>query len=191
MTISSMYSAPTHEHTRMEVPPGTRDITFAAPKSVSALMALMPPDDDRFDLIFASHDRAVRETIAWLDKEAAFAKDGPASLDCKGLQSSLARHFSTPMEQPHIHTHVLVKPTVIGLNGRAYPLHWEVLQEAMVAAPAMFMAVLRGQLSEKLGIRWNSAHHERDWELVGIPDDLLAKWSDTTCNLPGIAPLEH
>ncbi|MEO6083486.1 MAG: relaxase domain-containing protein [Umezawaea sp.] len=129
------------------LPPGTRDITFATPKSVSVLMALLPADDERSSELFDSHDIAVEDIVAWLGKEAAFARSGPALL---------------------------------------HPLDWTAVDHAMVAAPAIYLARLRRELVNRLGVTWSRDHRESEWEIEGIPDRLLAEWSDTTCVLPGL-----
>lgn len=168
------------------LPPGTRDITFAAPKSVSVLMALLPADDERSSKLFDSHDIAVDDTVAWLGKEAAFARSGPAFLDCQGLRCHVVRHHSTVTRQPHVHSHILVEPTVLGLDDRLHPLDWATFDHAMVAAPALYLARLRRELVNELGVTWSRDHHESEWGIVGIPDRLLAEWSDATCVLPGL-----
>jgi hypothetical protein len=40
------------------VPPGTRDVVFAAPKSVSVLMAILPPDNE-LGALLTGHEAAV------------------------------------------------------------------------------------------------------------------------------------
>jgi conjugative relaxase-like TrwC/TraI family protein len=168
------------------VPPGTRDITFAAPKSVSALMALLPPEDRRLGTVFASHEAALAATLSWLDKEAAFARSGPATLDCRGLNTTVILHFSSANQQPHIHSHVLVEPTVAGVDGRTYPVDWDTLDQALVAGSPLYMATLRHNLVESLGVTWTREHHESKWQMTGIPDAVLAQWPDTTCAFPTI-----
>lgn len=168
------------------VPPGTRDITFAAPKSVSALMVVLSPEDDRPGAVFASHEAALADTLSWLDKETIFARSGPATLDCLGLNTTAVLHFSSANQQPHIHAHVLVEPTVTGVDRRTYPVDWDTLDQALVAARSLYMAALRHNLVESLGVTWTQEHHESKWQIAGIPDALLAQWPDTTCAFPSI-----
>lgn len=168
------------------MPSGTRDLTFPAPKSVSVLMALLPAEDERTTKLFASHDTAVNETIAWISKEAAFARSGPAFLDTTGLSTQVIRHHSTINQQPHLHSHVLVAPEVVGLDDRIHRLDWPSVDQAMVAAPALYRARLRNLLTSELGASWSRHRHESEWEITGLPEELLARWSDTTCFLPGV-----
>jgi conjugative relaxase-like TrwC/TraI family protein len=168
------------------VPSGTRDITFAAPKSVSVLMAILSPEGEQLDAVFAGHEAALGATLSWLDKEAAFARSGPATLDCQGLNTIVVSHFSSANQQPHIHAHVLVGPTVTGVDHRTYPVDWDTLDQALVAASPLYMAALRRNLVESLGVTWTHEHHESKWQIAGVPDALLAEWPDTTCAFPGI-----
>ncbi|MGY6653635.1 relaxase domain-containing protein [Amycolatopsis sp. TRM77291] len=168
------------------VPPGTRDITLAAPKSVSALLALLSPDDDKLSAVIAGHEAAVTDTLRWLDEKAAFARSGPAMLDCQGLNTMVVPHFSSSGRQPHIHAHVLVEPTVTGLDGRAYPVDWGTLDQALAVASPLYMGALRRNLVDSLGVSWNSEHHESKWQIDGIPEALLSGWPDTTCTLRAI-----
>ncbi|MFB9904256.1 relaxase domain-containing protein [Allokutzneria oryzae] len=184
-TTSFGAAMPTEQNTPT-VPPGTRDITFAAPKSVSALMALLPPEDHRLGAVIAGHEAALADTLSWLDEEAAFARSEPAKLDCRGLNTTVVLHFSSANQQPHIHTHVLVGPTVTGVDGRTYPVDWDTLDQALVAALPLYMAVLRHNLVESLTVTWARDHHESKWQIAGIPDALLAQWPDTSCAFPAI-----
>ncbi|MFI5563360.1 relaxase domain-containing protein [Amycolatopsis japonica] len=168
------------------VPPGTRDITLAAPKSVSALLALLSPDDDKLGAVIAGHEAAVTDTLRWLDEKAAFARSGPVMLDCQGLNTMVVPHFSSSGRQPHIHAHVLVEPTVTGLDGRAYPVDWGTLDQALAVASPLYMGALRRNLVDSLGVNWNSEHHESKWQIDGIPEALLSGWPDTTCTLHAI-----
>lgn len=167
------------------VPTGTRDIVFAAPKSVSVLMALLP-QDSRLGALLTGHEAALADILGWLDKEAAFGLSGPAVLDCRGLDTSVVQHVSSSGQEPHLHAHILVKPTVTGLDGRTYPVDWDTLDQALVAAGSIYMAALRHNLVDTLGVTWTQDHHESKWQITGIPDALMAKWSDTTCVLATI-----
>ncbi|KAA2261517.1 relaxase domain-containing protein [Solihabitans fulvus] len=170
----------------LTVPSGIRDITFAAPKSVSVLMALLSPEDYGPGAVFTGHEAALADTLSWLDKEAAFARSGPAFLDCRGLNTTVVLHFASVSQQPHIHAHVLVEPSVTGMDGRTYPVDWGTLDQALAAASSLYLAALRHNLVESLGVTWTRDHHESEWQIVGILDTLLAVWPDTTCAFPSI-----
>jgi hypothetical protein len=115
---------------------------------------------------------------------------GPAILDCQGLDVSVVQHFSSAGQQPHIHTHILVKPTVTGLDGCTYPLHWATLDQALVAAGALYLAALRHNLVDTHGVAWTRDHHESEWQISGIPDSLMTLWPDTICALPAIPQIQ-
>lgn len=149
-------------------------------------MALLSPEDDRLGAVFTGHEAALADTLSWLDKEAAFARSGPATLDCRGLNTTVVLHFSSADQQPHIHAHVLVEPTVTAMDGRTYPVDWDTLDQALVVASPLYMGALRHNLVESLGVTWTREHHESKWQIAGIPESLLSQWPDTSCTLPAI-----
>jgi hypothetical protein len=162
---------------------GTRDFTFAVPKSVSIMMAILPVDDPRSNALIGCHDAALHEILRWLDEEAAFARSGPAYLDSQGLKTNIMRHFGSASRQPHLHSHVLVEPTVTGLDGHDYPLDWSTLDQVLVLAAVKYLAALRDHLTRRLGVRWTNGHRN---DIVGLPAPLLQQWTDTGCALAGI-----
>ena len=84
------------------------DGTFSAPKSVSAL-ALASGD---FRLTLA-HDKAVNDTLAWIEREASFTriknKDGSvALLKTPSLLIAKFRHETNREKDPQLHTHAII-----------------------------------------------------------------------------------
>lgn len=97
------------------------DCAFTPPKSVSVLWALAPMDIAR--VIEECHDQAVRETIAYLEERAAFARigtGGVGQVDTNGLIAAAFRHRDSRAGDPNLHTHVVIaNPVQVTMpNGR-------------------------------------------------------------------------
>ena len=131
------------------------DLTFSAPKSVSVLFAL--GDEDVVAAVRAAHDAAVREAFGYFERAAAAVRRGRNGLSVLPADGSVAaafRHRSSRAGDPQLHTHVLVANLGCGPDGR-----WSALDERRVfaqarSASAVYQAVLRSELSRRLGVEW-------------------------------------
>jgi conjugative relaxase-like TrwC/TraI family protein len=93
------------------------DLTFSAPKSVSALWALA----DSSAQAVAEHRVAVRAALAYLDTHAALSRrgtDGVEQVGSAGLVSALFDHRTSRAGDPQLHTHALVLNKVRCADGR-------------------------------------------------------------------------
>lgn len=84
------------------------DLTFSAPKSVS-IMALVEGDDR----LVAAHEAAVKETLDWLEREAAVTRvkerGGEAQIVQTGnLAVATFRHATSREQQPQLHNHCVI-----------------------------------------------------------------------------------
>jgi conjugative relaxase-like TrwC/TraI family protein len=84
------------------------DVTFSAPKSFS--IAGLVHRDDR---LVATHDRAVRTAMAYIEQQVAVtrqrSKDGSyVYRSTAGLVAAMFRHASSRDHDPQLHTHVVV-----------------------------------------------------------------------------------
>ncbi|UMP03407.1 relaxase domain-containing protein [Amycolatopsis sp. EV170708-02-1] len=182
-TRSANTAAPP-DRSALAVPPGARDITLAAPKSVSVPASFLSPEDERLNAVFTGHESAVLDVLSWLDENAAFAHSGTDTFGCRGLNTMVVLHTSSARRHPHIHSHVLVDPTVTGMDGRPYPVDWDVFEQALIAAAPLYRASLRHNLVQSLGVTWTRDHHGSEWQIAGVPEALLFQWPDTTCDFP-------
>ena len=85
------------------------DLTFSAPKSVSVLWGLAPPEVS--DLVRRGHDRAVVDALGYLERHATMAPRGAGGLHrigAGGLVAAAFRHRTSRAGDPQLHTHVLV-----------------------------------------------------------------------------------
>jgi conjugative relaxase-like TrwC/TraI family protein len=157
----------------------TSDFVFAAPKTVSALMAVSKDQDCQ--KIIASHRAAVDAAWAQLNTGAIAIGRPGVYVDSRGLRATFAEHFASHSQQPHLHSHVYVDPHVETQNeGSLAPIEYQALLGAWVTAQTRYFVVLENQLTEHLGVRWKT-RRDGTRELAGIPRKLLARWSDTEC----------
>ena len=85
------------------------DLTFSAPKSVSAVWAVGGGDVGLE--VRDAHDAAVSAAIGYLEDHAAFSRTGKAGVrqvDTTGLLAAAFVHRSSRAGDPQLHTHVLV-----------------------------------------------------------------------------------
>ena len=95
------------------------DLTFSAPKSVSALWAL--GSDDVATAAMAAHRAAVRAGLAYLDTHAGLSRrgtDGTEQIASEGLVAALFDHRTSRAADPQLHTHALVINKVHCADGR-------------------------------------------------------------------------
>ncbi|HEX3826742.1 MAG TPA: MobF family relaxase, partial [Sporichthyaceae bacterium] len=85
------------------------DLTFSAPKSVSALWAL--GDSGTAYELRAAHKAAVAAALGYLDAHASASRrgvDGVEQVDSAGLVAACFDHRTSRCADPQLHTHALV-----------------------------------------------------------------------------------
>ncbi|MDT4900754.1 MAG: hypothetical protein QOJ78_1684, partial [Pseudonocardiales bacterium] len=179
------------------VPVAGYDLTFSPVKSVSALWAIAPRE--LAETIAACHDDAVRDTIGWLEKHAAYTRrgtNGVAQVDTTGLIAAAFTHRDSRAGDPDLHTHVAVSNKVCTPDGRWLSLDGRALYRNKVAASEHYNTRLEALLTERIGVRFadrgDAADGKREIrEIVGIGHALLRRWSsrrgDIEAELTGLA----
>ena len=172
------------------------DLTFKTPKSVSVLYAVSD-DPGVQGAIIEAGDIAVRETLGWLEREAirvrrgtgneAFLTDLAArdpdaaavarirTLPARGVVAATFRHRTSRAGDPLLHWHTLMANLVEGPDGRWSALVHPELYRAVRAAGEVFQTVLRGELTERLGLQWRPGRHVP--EVAGVPQALCDRFS--------------
>ncbi|MGE0307157.1 MAG: MobF family relaxase, partial [Acidimicrobiia bacterium] len=169
------------------------DLTFKAPKSASVLYAVS--DDPRVQgAVIEAGEVAMREALAWLEREAirvqrgshnlAYlarldpadrAKAGPRREGTSGVVAASFRHRTSRAGDPYLHWHVLVANLAEGTDKRWSSLaHPEIYRHAK-AAGSLFQSVFRSELTRTLGIEWRPGRHVP--EIAGIPQAVLDAFS--------------
>lgn len=169
------------------------DLTFKVPKSASVLYAVS--DDPRVQgAIVEAGERAVRDAIGWLEREAIQVQRGshnqawlarhndptvgPYRLGTHGVVAAGFRHRTSRAGDPLLHWHCLVANLVEGTDGKWSAFAHPDLYRHARAAGEVFQAVFREQLTTGLGLEWRPGRHVP--EIAGVPQQLLEVFSKRT-----------
>jgi conjugative relaxase-like TrwC/TraI family protein len=128
------------------------DLTFSAPKSVSALWAL--GDASTAAQAMAAHRAAVRAGLAYLDGHAALSRrgtDGVEQVGSEGLVAAVFDHRSSRAGDPQLHTHALVLNKVRCADGRWRTIDATELYHHKKSAGMIYQAALRNEMHQRLG----------------------------------------
>jgi len=160
------------------------DLTFSAPKSVSALWAL--GDSTMAAEAVAAHRAAVRAGLAYLDGHASLSRrgtDGTEQIDSAGLVAAVFDHRSSRAGDPQLHTHALVLNKVRCAHGRWRTLDATELFHHKKSAGMIYQAALRNELHARLGVRFREVNENGQADIAGVPDALLKLWSKRTASI--------
>lgn len=150
------------------------DLTFCAPKSVSVLWGL--GDAEVASEVVAAHETAVAEAIRYLERHATVSRRRVAGfvqqIRAEGLVIAAFRHRTSRAGDPHLHTHALAANLAERIDGGWGALHSPVLYRHARTAGFVYQAILRGELTERLGVAWEAVHNGYA-EIAGIDRRLL------------------
>ena len=162
------------------------DLTFRAPKSVSVVWAIAPPDVARE--LRAGHDRAVAEALGYLEREACRGRrgtDGVVQVRGVGFVGAAFVHRSSRAGDPLLHTHVVIGNLTRGPDGRWTALDARHLYREQKTAGFLYQAVLRRELTERLGLEWGPVR-EGAADIRGVPRTVIEHFSQRRAEI-----LEH
>ena len=149
------------------------DCTFAAPKSVSVLHALAPPEV--VDAVRAAHERAVEGALQFLERNAAFVRRDRAARRSNGFAAAVFLHRTSRAPDPHLHTHLLLA-NLGSADGRWTAIDGRPLFAHVGVAGSLYRAGLRHELSTSLGVSWQD-RVDGFADLVGLPAVALRGFS--------------
>ena len=139
-------------HDRVEV--AAFDLTFCAPKSVSLLHALGPPDVR--DAAGAAHGRAVDAALDYVERRAVAVRrrvDGRTLPEpATAVASAGFLHQVSRALDPHLHSHVVVANLGRGPEGTFSALDGRGIYAHAAAAGALYHSQLRHELTARLGV---------------------------------------
>jgi conjugative relaxase-like TrwC/TraI family protein len=131
------------------------DLTFSAPKSVSVLFGVAPPEVA--SALVGCHEQAVRAALGWLEAEAVFVRRGQGGHrfeHASGLIAAAYRHRMSRSLDPQLHTHVVAANLARGTDGRFTALHHPSLYRGAKTAGYLYQSHLRSLVRERLGLEW-------------------------------------
>ncbi len=154
------------------------DLTFRAPKSVSLLWALTPPEIG--EEVRAAHDRAVQTALTYLQRHALATRRGAGGteiVDVDGAVAAAFRHRTSRAGDPLVHTHVLVANLAhTPDDGRWRTLHGRRLYQHAKTAGYVYQAALRHELTIALGVAW-AAPVNGTADVDGVPREVIDHFS--------------
>ena len=154
-----------------------RDLTFSAPKSVS--IAALVGGDDR---IVEAHDRAVKATLDWVEKNVAETRmKDPATgqMVRAGGQKIVAatfRHDTSRNLDPQLHSHAVVANMVKGEDEKWRSMANERLYGSKMLLGALYRSELAASLT-RLGYDIEKTHADGRFEIAGVSRDTIEAFS--------------
>lgn len=166
---------------RVDVRRAGLDLTFSAPKSVSVLFGL--GDEAVVAEVRAAHQAAVQQTVAYLEGLCARAARGHHTtgepyhrIDTQGWAAVAFEHRTSRACDPQLHTHVVVPNVVQGVDGRWSAWNTSEAYRQASTGGYLYQAVLRGELTRRLGVSWGPARRGVA-EIEGVPPGLRRLFS--------------
>src|SRR4051794_25704425 len=166
------------------------DLVFTPVKSASVLWALGSAHTRA--AVEDAHHEAVADTLAWLERETAFARTGDhgeAQIDTRGFVAAVFDHRDSRAGDPDLHTHLAISNKVRALHDhpdgrpRWLSLDARVLHAASVAASERYNTRFEDALCRRLPVtfadRPDTVRDDRRVirEITGIPTLLLKHFS--------------
>ena len=154
-----------------------RDLTFSAPKSVS--LAALVGGDDR---IVEAHDRAVKATLGWVEKNVAETRmKDPATgkMARVGNQKIVAatfRHDTSRNLDPQLHTHAVLANMVQAGDGKWRSMANEKLYGSKMLLGALYRSELAASLA-RLGYGIEKTHADGRFEIAGVSRGTIEAFS--------------
>lgn len=149
------------------------DLTFAAPKSASVVLALAgePVGAE----VRAGHDAAVSAAAGYLERCALWARRGSGperrEVPVSGLVGAAFVHRTSRAADPHLHTHLLVA-NLVSDGHRWSAIDARGLFAHCRTAGFLYEAHLRTELGRRLGVGWTPVRRGRA-EILGIYPPVL------------------
>jgi len=157
------------------------DLTFSAPKSVSALWALASPATT--SAVREAHTAAVHAALDYLQTHASYSrrgKDGVEQVATAGYAAALFDHTTSRAGDPQLHTHALVVNKVRCEDGAWRTIDGTEVFHHKKSAGVVYQAALRAELASRLGVAWGEVSEHGQAEIAGIPQELIGAWSKRT-----------
>lgn len=145
------------------------DVTFSADKSVSLLWAL--GDEHTRKEVVEAFEEATSQALGYLERVASDTRgatktvvvDEEGNRKCRvktwpiptsGYVAAAFTEYTSRADDPQLHTHVVIANKVKGSDGVWRTLDGRLLYRHQLAAGYLHEAVLRKELTERLGVRW-------------------------------------
>ena len=170
-------------HGARRAPVAGFDLTFSPSKSVSVAWALADPETK--EQIYQCHRRAIDIVMVYAEREVFHSRSGAHGVvqeDIDGVVATAFTHFDSRAGDPQLHDHVVVANRARSTSDGVWrTLDSRGLFKSLVALSELHQGVLGDLLTESLGWGWDGRtrrHSDQPrWEVVGVPEALLAEFS--------------
>jgi len=170
-----------HAGERVDIRRAGYDVVVSAPKSASVLYALGAPAVA--EMVRRAHETAVEQAQDYLQRHTAHALRGHQGDGARaervatdGLLVAAFPHRTSRADDPQLHTHLVIPNVLRGADGRWSAVDSRALHRQALTAGYLYQAVLRGELTRALGVRWTDVT-KGVAEVVGVPETLLTAFS--------------
>ena len=153
------------------------DLTLSAPKSVSVLWGL--GNRSTAEEVEQAHEDAVDAAISYLEDAACLVRRGRGGrirIHGVGLVGASFRHRTSRAGDPNLHSHVVVANMTQAPDGEWSALFSQAVFRHARTAGALYQAVLRHGLSERLGVGFGASQRGVR-EVEGVPPRVRRQFS--------------
>ena len=157
------------------------DLTFSAPKSVSALWAL--GNSEIAAAALAAHQEAVKAGMAYLEDHASWSRRGTNGVEqvrTAGLTAALFEHQTSRAADPQLHTHALVVNKARCVDGIWRTLDGKEVFDHQKTAGMIYQNALRNEMQRRFGVEFGPVSKDGQAGILGVPTALLKLWSKRT-----------
>lgn len=149
------------------------DLTFSAPKSVSATWAVANPQTRH--AIQEAHFRALDGALKYLEEGATTRRGhGGAEKEPARLIVATFEHGTSRAQDPQLHTHCLVLNLGLRADGTTGALESQGFYRSKMAAGALYRAELSRELE---GLGFAIVREGKTFEIAGVPSALQVEFS--------------
>ncbi len=127
----------------------------------------------------AGYEAAVAEALGYLERSACWArrgKDGCVPVQGEGFAAAAFLHRASRAGDPLLDTHVVVGNLTKGPDERWTALDARHLYRHAKTAGYLYQAVLRAELTERLGVQWLPVQNGVA-DIAGIPREVIEHFS--------------
>jgi conjugative relaxase-like TrwC/TraI family protein len=178
---SGFVAAFAHAGQKVDIRRSALDLVVSAPKSVSVLFALADPATAA--AVTAAHQVAVTEALGYLDRHTSHGLRGhqgenqrATRVPTDGLVAAGFTHHTSRADDPQLHTHLVIANLVHGHDGKWSAVDSRAVHLHARTAGCVYQAVLRGELTRTLGVRWWPVSRGVA-EIRGVPESLRREFS--------------
>lgn len=165
------------------------DQVMSPPKSVSVVWALASAADRK--LIEDAQDRAIEDTIEFLQREAIATRvgtNGVRQTDVQGgLNATRFRHFDSRTGDPQLHDHLVVANKVFGQNGSWLSVDSRLLHKMAVAASEHYNRSVMTEVSKVLDVALEAREvtpgKRPVLEIAGVKQELIDLFSTRSSDI--------